>query len=115
MAVFERGDIVKASLNPVAGHEMHGELRPCLVLSPRPFNALGLTMVVPITQGGDYSRFKGFAVTLMGAGTQTQGVVLVNGIKSLDLNARGGKKIESAPSAIVDEVLAKLDAILGIS
>jgi len=115
MAVFDRGDIVKACLNPVAGHETQGEYRPCLVLSPRSFNKLGLAVVVPITQGGDYSRYRGFAVTLMGSGTETQGVVLVNGIKSLDLNARGGKKVESAPSAIVDEVLAKLDAILGIS
>lgn len=113
MAVFDRGDIVRACLNPVAGHEMQGERRPCLVLSPREYNNLGLTIVVPITQGGEFPRYQGFAVTLMGAGTSTQGVALVNGIKSLDLNARSGKKVESAPPEIVDEVLAKLSAILG--
>lgn len=115
MAVFDRGDIVRACLNPVAGHETQGDMRPCLVLSPRAFNNLGVVMVAPITQGGDYARFKGFAVPLMGSGTATQGVVLASGIKSLDLVARGGRKVETAPSAIVDEVLAKLDAILGIS
>ncbi len=113
MAVFDRGDIVKACLNPVSGHEMQGEQRPCLVLSPRAYNKLGLTIVVPITQG-DYSRFQGFAVTLMGSGTNTQGVALVNGIKSLDLAARGAKKVETAPPEIVDEVLAKLAAVLNM-
>jgi mRNA interferase ChpB len=114
MAVFDRGDIVKACLNPVVGHEMQGEFRPCLVLSPKAYNKLGLTIVVPITQGGDYSRVKGFAVTLMGSGTETQGVVLVNGIRSLDLAARTAKKVETAPSEIVDEVLARLAAVLRI-
>lgn len=114
MAVFDRGDIVKACLNPVSGHEMQGERRPCLVLSPRAYNKLGLAIVVPITQGGEYCRFQGFAVRLMGSGTETQGVALVNGIKSLDLAARGAKKVETAPPAIVDEVLAKLAAVLNI-
>ena len=114
MAVFDRGDIVKACLNPVSGHEMQGQQRPCLVLSPRAYNKLGLTIVVPITQGGDYSRFQGFAVTLMGSGTNTQRVALVNGIKSLDLAARGATKVETAPPEIVDEVLAKLAAVLNM-
>ena len=112
MAVFERGDIVKACLNPTAGNELQGEMRPCLVLSPRAFNKLGLTLIVPITQGGHLARFKGFSVTLMGSGTETQGVILVNGVRSIDLNARKAKKIESVPSEIVDEALAILNAIL---
>ncbi|MCE2571854.1 type II toxin-antitoxin system ChpB family toxin [Motilimonas eburnea] len=112
MAVYERGDIVRACLNPTAGNEMQGEMRPCLVISPKAFNRLGLTLIAPITQGGNYSRFKGFSITLMGAGTETQGVVLVNGIRSIDLNARKAKKVEAAPSEIVDEALAMLSAIL---
>lgn len=111
---FERGDIVKICLNPTEGNELQGEFRPCLVLSPRSFNQLGLTVIVPITQGGDYARVRGFTVPLMGTGTETQGVVLVNGIKSLDLVARKSKFIEKAPASLLDEVLAKLTAILGL-
>jgi mRNA interferase ChpB len=70
MAVFERGDIVKACLNPTAGNELQG-MRLCLVLSPKAFNKLGLTLIAPITQGGNLARFKGFAVALMGNGTET--------------------------------------------
>lgn len=112
MAVFERGDIVKACLNPTAGNELQGDVRPCLVLSPRAFNKLGLTLIAPITQGGNLARFKGFSVTLMGSGTETQGVILVNGVRSVDLNARKAKKIKSVSSEIVDEALAILNAIL---
>jgi mRNA interferase ChpB len=112
MAVFERGDIVRACLNPTSGNELQGDMRPCLVLSPKVFNKLGLTLIAPITQGDNVARFQGFSVALMGTGTQTQGVVLINGIRSVDLKARKAKKIESVPRDIVNEALAILDAIL---
>lgn len=112
MAVFERGDIVRACLNPTAGNELQGDMRPCLVLSPKAFNKLGLTLIVPITQGGNFARFQGFSVSLMGTGTETQGVVLVNGVRSVDLKARKAKKVESVTSDVVDEALAILSAIL---
>lgn len=112
MAVFNRGDIVRACLNPTTGNEMQGDMRPCLVLSPKAFNKLGLTLIAPITQGGNFARFQGFSVSLMGTGTETQGVILVNGVRSVDLKARKAKKVESLPSEIVDEALAILSAIL---
>ena len=112
MSVYDRGDIVRIHLNPVAGSEITGDSRPCLVLSVKAFNRLGSTLVAPITQGGNFSRVQGFTVSLMGTGTETQGVVLVNGVRMLDLRARVSKKIEMAPAYIVDEVLAKLQAII---
>jgi mRNA interferase ChpB len=112
VAVFNRGDIVRACLNPTVGNEMQGDMRPCLVLSPKAFNKLGLALIAPITQGGNFARFQGFSVTLMGAGTETQGVILVNGVRSVDLKARKAKRVESVPSEIVDEALAILGAIL---
>lgn len=110
--VFDRGDIVRVCLNPTMGKEQQGEMRPCLVLSTKAFNQLGLTLVAPITQGGGYARFNGFAVPLMGTGTETQGVVLANGLRTLDLAARGAKKVESVPKAVAGEVLAIVQAIL---
>ncbi len=112
MAIFERGDIVRACLNPTAGKEIQGDMRPCLVLSPRAFNKLGITFVAPITQGGNYARFEGFVVPLMGTGTATQGVILTNAIRAVDLNARKAKKVEKAPADVVDEALAILNTIL---
>lgn len=110
--VFDRGDIVRVCLNPVAGRELQGELRPALVLTPKAFNRLGITWVAPITQGGDYSRYAGFAVTLMGAGTQTQGVALVNMLRGVDLPARGAKLVERVPDVVLDDAMARLQAIL---
>lgn len=112
MPIFDRGDIVRACLNPTAGSEIQGDMRPCLVLSTKQFNKLGLTLIAPITQGGNYARFGGFAVTLMGSGTETQGVVLANTVRTADLSDRGAVKVEKAPKEIISEVLAILAAIL---
>lgn len=40
MAIFDRGDIVMASLDPTVGNEQRG-YRPALVLSSKAFNKLG--------------------------------------------------------------------------
>jgi mRNA interferase ChpB len=109
---FNRGDIVRVSLNPMSGREQQGESRPALVLSPAAFNMLGVVLVAPITQGGDFARFAGFAVPLAGSGTATQGVALVNMVRTLDLEARGAKKVEAVPAFVVDDALARLQAIL---
>jgi mRNA interferase ChpB len=104
----ERGDIYLVSLDPTAGHEQRGT-RPVLVVSPAAFNRLTKTPVVlPITTGGNFARTAGFAVPLAGAGTKTTGVIRCDQPRALDLGARNGRKLESAPAAIVDEVLAKL-------
>jgi mRNA interferase ChpB len=109
---FERGDIIRVCLNPTSGQELQGDFRPALVLSPKTFNQFGMTLIAPITQGGDFSRFAGFAVTLSGAGTNTQGVILVNMMRMMDVTARKAEKIEAAPASIVEEALMRLEAIL---
>ncbi|MCD6675525.1 MAG: type II toxin-antitoxin system ChpB family toxin [Burkholderiaceae bacterium] len=111
MAVFERGDIVSVPLDPTMGHEQRGT-RPALVLTTREFNRLGDVLVAPITQGGDFSRHAGFAVTLSGTGCRTHGVALVNKIRTLDLVARKARKIERAPQTVIDDALGRLMAIL---
>ncbi len=71
-----------------------------------------MALVAPITQDGDFAWFQGFAVPLIGSGTETQGVILVNGVGMLDLRARQAKKVEVAPEYIVEDALARLAAIL---
>lgn len=107
---MERGDIYHCPLDPTQGREQQGK-RYVLVLSTREFNKLGLQMVAPITLGGAGPRSAGFAVSLIGSGTNAQGMVLCNQIRAIDLAARQAKKIETAPPFIVSEVLAKVAAI----
>lgn len=112
---FQRGDIVRVNLNPTVGRELQGDGRPALVLSEQDFNQLtGTPLVVPITQGGNLARVAGFTVSLMGCGTETQGVILTHAIRSLDLQGRGAKVIGRVPDSIMDEVLAKVGAVLGM-
>ena len=104
---MERGDIYLVSLDPTSGHEQQGT-HPVLIASPTAFNRLTRTPVVlPITSGGTFARTAGFTVSLMGAGTQTTGVVRCDQPRALDIGSRRGHKLESVPQAIMDEVLAK--------
>lgn len=111
MPVFDRGDVVSVPLDPAIGHEQRGT-RPALVLTTKDFNKLGDVLVAPITQGGDFSRHAGFAVSLTGAGCRTQGVALINKVRMLDLAARKARRIERAPQAVIDEALGRLMALL---
>jgi mRNA interferase ChpB len=107
---FGRGDIVMVNLDPTEGHEQRG-MRPALVLTTSAFNALGNVLVAPITQGGDFARHAGFATSLSGAGTKTQGVVLVNQIRMMDLEARMAKRVETVTEFAIEDALARLRAI----
>ena len=108
---MKRGEIWLVGLDPTQGHEQKGR-RPVLIVSPEAFNRITkVPVVLPISSGGDFARTAGFAVTLEGAGTKTTGIVRCDQPRALDLGARSGKKLENAPDAIVNEVLAKLATI----
>src|ERR1700674_4708960 len=108
---MKRGEIWLVSLDPASGYEQKGR-RPVLIVSPEAFNrATKLPVILPITSGGNFARTAGFAVPLIGAGTKTAGVVRCDQPRALDLAARGGRKLESIPGAIMDEVLARISPI----
>ena len=110
---MERGDIYLVCLDPTAGHEQQGT-RPVLLVSPTAFNRLTRTpIVVPITNGGNFARTAGFAVSLEGAGTRTTGVVRCDQPRAMDLSARAGRRLERVPVGVMDEVLARLATLLG--
>lgn len=84
-----------------------------MVVSPAAFNELTETpIVVPITTGGHFARRRGFTVSLDEAETRTRGVVRCDQPRVLDLRARNGRFLETAPSDTLEEVLARLRAIL---
>jgi mRNA-degrading endonuclease toxin of MazEF toxin-antitoxin module len=108
---MRRGDIYLVDLDPTEGHEQRGT-RPVLVVSPDEFNKFTrVPVVLPITSGGNFARTAGFAVPLDGCGTRTTGVVRCDQPRALDLRARSGKRLETVPAAILEDVLARLAAI----
>ena len=109
----DRGDIVHLQFDPSSGQEMKGP-HFGLVVSAKDFNVRGLVLICPISQGeANAARTYGTVVTLMGSGTETQGAVHCHQLKSLDWRVRKAKLKESVPSFIIDDVLARIDAIMG--
>jgi mRNA-degrading endonuclease toxin of MazEF toxin-antitoxin module len=108
---MKRGEIWLVSLDPASGHEQK-RWRPVLIVSPDAFNRVTkVPVVLPITSGGKFARMAGFAVSLTGAGTKTTGIIRCDQPRALDLGARGGKKMESIPDTIMNEVLARTSPI----
>ncbi|EOF4702555.1 type II toxin-antitoxin system PemK/MazF family toxin [Klebsiella oxytoca] len=109
---MDRGEIWLVSLDPIAGHEQSGR-RPVLIVSKASFNQFTrLPVVVPVISGGNFARTAGFAVSLDGAGTKTTGIIRCDQPRTIDMEARNGKRLERIPEAIMNEVLARLEAIL---
>lgn len=97
-------------LEPTQGREQKGH-RPVVIVSPTEFNRVTkLPIILPITNGGKFASRIGFAVTL--TDTRTTGVVRCDQPRVLDLSARNGRKVESLPPAILEEILARAVTIL---
>jgi mRNA interferase ChpB len=107
---MQRGDIYHVTLSPTTGREQAGD-RYVMIISTYEFNKLGTPVVCPITQGGNFARDRGFAVSLMGVCRNTQGVVLCNQLRTLDLKARGARFSERIPQEVVDEVMSRVAPI----
>lgn len=103
---MNRGDVYLVSLDPTMGHEQRGQ-RPVLVVSPTEFNkATKLPAILPITSGGEFARRISFAVPL--SGIKTTGVVRCDQPLVLDIEARAGRRVDTLPPEILEEVLARL-------
>lgn len=109
--VPERGDVVWLQFDPQAGHEQAGH-RPALVVSPKAYNGrVGLASFCPIT-----SRVKGYPFEVeFPSGFKVEGAVLADQLKSLDWRARQAKRFARAPSAVIQEALGKIQALVADS
>src|ERR1035441_2349074 len=108
----DRGDIVHLQFDPSSGPEMKGS-HFGLVVSTKVFNSRGLAKICPISQGeAAAARAYGTVVTLMGSGTETQGAIHCHQLKSLDWRIRKAKFKEAVPAVIVNDVAARIEAIL---
>ncbi|CAN5497651.1 endoribonuclease MazF [soil metagenome] len=102
-----RGDIVWLEFDPQIGKEQSGK-RPALVLSPTSYNqTTGLAIVCPITK-----QVKGYPFEVQTYGKKIAGVVLADHIKSLDWRQRKAQFVERCSAPMLEEVLAKLEALL---
>ena len=107
--VPDRGDAIWLSFDPQAGREQAGR-RPAMVLSPASYNGKsGLVVVCPIT-----SRAKGYPFeSPLPDGLPLQGVVLADHLRSVDWQARRAEHICRLPEGLIDDVAAKVPALLG--
>lgn len=105
----KRGDIIWLTFNPQAGHEQAGR-RPALVLSPESYNAkVGLAILCPIT-----TKVKGYPFeVVIPEGLEAKGAILSDQVKSLDWRVRGAEFFCKPPRSTFDEVLQKLNTLLG--
>lgn len=105
----ERGDTVWLTFDPQAGHEQSGR-RPAVVLSPREYNEpTGLAILCPVT-----SQIKGYPFEVaLPAGLPIEGVALADQVRNLDWRARRASLICTVPRATTEEVLGKLQTLLG--
>lgn len=103
-------DIIYLNFDSQAGTEQGGR-RPALVLSPRSYNAKsGLAIVCPIT-----NQAKGYAFEVaLPAGIKATGVVLSDHTKSLSWTARKASFLCEAPAEVVEEVKAKIAALIDL-
>ena len=106
-----QGDIYLLSMDPTLGTEMQG-MRPALVLSNSESNKQGRALVAPITQGANLDRVRGWATSLMGSGTKTQGVAVINQARFVDYAARKAQFIESTSPEVIDDAMNRLQAAI---
>ena len=106
VTIFEQGDIVYLDFDHQSGHEQKGR-RPALVISNNLFNRVSsLTMVCPITHT---DRGHPFHLRL-DERTKTDGVILCDQARMLDLNSRHASFVERAPEDISAEAA---DMVIG--
>lgn len=110
---LRRGEVIRVNLNPTQGREQMGDARPCLVLSQTVFNRArgGIVIVSPIT-----STVRPGIKTLIPipAGFRVSGSVIAEQVRTLDLSQRWWRSTdECLPLAVVDQVVATLNLIIG--
>jgi mRNA interferase MazF len=101
-----KGDIIIVNFDPTKGHEQKG-LRPAIVISNSLFNSkTKFLLVAPITSKTRKDPFEVVVDT-----KKTKGVILSNQIRIIDALARKIKIVDNAPSAVLNEVIKKVDLI----
>ena len=108
----EAGDLIWTDFDPRTGREQGGR-RPALVVSPVAFwRASGFAIVCPIT-----SKIRPFGTSVvLPTGLTLGGEILTSHVRSIDTLARPILPVgQAVPSSVLDEVRAKLAALIGLT
>ena len=100
--IFCQGDIIKFNFDPTLGHEQAG-YRPAVVISRKLFNEkTGQAIVCPIT-----SKSRPYPTRVaIGNDIKTQGFIICDHIKTIDISARKPVFVEKISESVLDRVLA---------
>lgn len=109
MQKFHQGDIIWLNLDPQAGHE-ESKRRPVLVVS----GDYALSRIKPVAFVSPISSHSREFPThvALDERTATQGLILCEQTKSLDLEARNAQFIEKAPTDIFQEAVNVIHSLL---
>jgi mRNA interferase MazF len=110
-SLLRAGDVVWVDLRPSRGREQGG-VRPAVVLTDQGYHKRNDTAIVcPITSNKQPWPTK----VDLPEGMPVKGVILVDQIRVLDRPTRGFRAVARIPEAVMEEVRAKLAALLGIN
>ena len=97
--MVSQGDIICLDLDPQAGHEQKGR-RPALVISNNSFNRYSsMYMICPIT---NIDKKHAFHIPLDDK-TKTNGVILCDQARILDIKVRNYEFVERLPQNILEK------------
>lgn len=110
----QRGDVYWINPNPTAGKEMKN-MHPFVVVTLAEINRFGISVLVPITTHGNFSRIKGLAIPVVGQ--RVSGVAVCNQPRSFDIEARikegTAKYIETIDRQLANDIANRTADIIG--
>ena len=109
--MVKQGDIIKINFDPRLGHEQAG-YRPALVVSNDAFNSrTHFAIVCPITNTNNNFPLH----VLLDERTKTNGVILCEHVRSLDLGSRAHTIVEQLPKDLLRTVVDIISAEVEIT
>ena len=107
---MRQGDIIFLDFDPTKGREQAG-YRPAVVISQTAFNQKrNLVFICPITSSTRPLRFR----VLLDDRTRTQGDVICEQVRVIDLLARKCKAVEQLPKDLPKQVLNAVSVIVAL-
>ena len=107
---MKQGDIICMGFDPSKNREQAG-YRPVLVISQTSYNnKRSLAFVCPITNSTKPLRFR----VLLDDRTQTQGDIICEQVRVIDLLARKCKTVEQLPKDLLKQVLDAVSVIIAL-
>ena len=109
--MVKQGDIIRIDFSPVVGHE-EDNYRPGLVVSNDDYNEFcgGIILVCPISHAKDFPLHIDLPKDLF-----TDGKVLCEHIRALDVNARKYKYIETVSDEFIKDISDILKACVDVN